>query len=138
MIFLRRCAPWAFVTLIYGLMAVFATWPLVTDLDGWLLFGERRFDGYGTLWLGEHTWRALTGEGQLLLAPEVAYPAGLDLRLADSFIYAVAYVPLRLFGGPVVAFNLFSLASIALTGTAGYWAEPTKWVAEQVPTVCEI
>jgi len=106
---------------VFVALAVVATWPMVLDLDGQLLFHQRRFDGYGTVWFGEHTWRAITGGGPWLSTTDVAWPAGLDLRQADSFLYGLLYVPLRIFCTPVEAFNLFSLLAIALTGTAGFW-----------------
>ncbi len=112
-------AAWAF--LVYLLLAVAASWPLVLELDETLFFHVSRFDGYGTVWFGEHTLRAVTGQGAWLSTTDVAWPNGLDLRQADSFMFGLMYVPFRIFLGPVASFNAFSLAAIAGTGAAGFW-----------------
>lgn len=102
-------------------LVVLASWPLILDLDGSLFFHEKRFDGYGTVWFGEHSWRSLKGETPWLSTTAVAWPDGLDLRQADSFLYGLLYAPFRLFLSPVASFNAFSLLAIAATGAAGYW-----------------
>lgn len=110
---------WAFV--VYLVLAVISTWPLATDLDGWLLFHDEKFDGLGALWFGEHVTRAALGQVPLFWGVEVNHPEGLDLRLADSFLFGLLYLPFRWFLTPVVAFNVFALVAIATTGTAGFW-----------------
>lgn len=107
--------------LVFMALAIGVTWPLAADLDGQILMSSERFDGYGTIWLGEHVWRAVQGEVPLWLAPEMNHPNGLDLRLADSFVFAVLYVPLRAVSSPVAAFNLFALLGLAGTALAGWW-----------------
>ena len=109
---------WASVA--FAAAVVLVTWPLALDLDAALLFSDRKFDGLGTVWFGEHAWRAFHGEVPLLRALEVNAPEGLDLRLADSFLYGLLYLPLRIFLNPVETFNLFSMLAIATTGIAGY------------------
>ncbi|MCP4919214.1 MAG: hypothetical protein GY913_20125 [Proteobacteria bacterium] len=111
----------ALVALLFAALAVGSTWPLAADLDGQILMSSERFDGYGTIWLGEHVWRALTGDAQLLHAMEMNHPEGLDLRLADSFVYGLLFVPLRAVMPSVAAFNIYALISLAGTGLAGWW-----------------
>jgi hypothetical protein len=106
---------------LYLLLAVASTWPLAIHFNDELLFSSRRFDGYGTIWLGEHFWRALSFEAPLLHDTAVAWPKGLDLRLADSFLFGLLYLPFRFVFSPVAAFNAFSLVAIASTGAAGAW-----------------
>lgn len=101
--------------------AALVTWPTVLDLDGTLPFSIRRFDGYGVVWFGEHAWRAVHGEVSPFHAPEVAWPDGLDLRLADSFLFGLLYLPFRALFAPVAAYNVFTLAALASTGLAGWW-----------------
>lgn len=110
---------WAFAA--YLGLTVLASWPLILDLDGSLFFHEKRFDGYGTVWFGEHSWRSLKGETPWLSTTDVAWPDGLDLRQADSFLYGLLYAPFRVFLSPVASFNAFSLVAIAATGASGYW-----------------
>jgi len=101
--------------------ACLVTWPLVTELNTSFPFSVRRFDGYGVVWFGEHAWRAFQGRVPPLTAPEVNWPVGLDLRLADSFLFGVLYLPFRLLFSPVAAFNAFTLAGLASTALAGWW-----------------
>lgn len=128
----RRGVPWRlmrrseyigvfFAFVIYLVLAVAATWPLASDLDGWLLFHEEKFDGLGALWFGEHVTRAALGQVPLFWGTEVNHPVGLDLRLADSFLFGLLYLPFRWFMTPVVAFNVFALVAVAATGAAGVW-----------------
>lgn len=101
--------------------ACLVTWPTAIDLDGVFPFSVRRFDGYGVVWFGEHAWRVARGEVSMFHAPEVAWPDGLDLRLADSFLFGVLYLPFRAILPPVAAYNAFTIAAIAFTALAGWW-----------------
>ncbi|MFZ5480089.1 MAG: hypothetical protein ACOZNI_25210 [Myxococcota bacterium] len=105
----------------YAAAAVLATWPLAADPDASLLFSARRFDGYGVLWFGEHAWRVVTRGEPLWTSDTVAWPRGLDLRLADSFLFGLLYLPFRAVFSPVVAFNVFCLAAMVATAMGG-WA----------------
>lgn len=110
--------------LVFGLflaLTLASTWPLASDLDGQLLMAQGRFDGFGTVWLGEHFHRALTSDATLFAGMEMNHPNGIDLRLADSFLYGFVYVPLRMVLSPAAAFNVFALGSIAATATSGWW-----------------
>lgn len=107
--------------LIFFCLASYATWPLLSDLDSSLLFASRRFDGYGTIWLGEHFVHAWQGDVEIFHDSSVAWPFGLDLRLADSFLFGLLYPPFRVFFEPVAAFNVFCLAAITATGMGGWW-----------------
>lgn len=109
---------WA--ALLYLAACVYATWPIATDLGGKLLFSAEKFDGLGTIWYGEHMCRALSGGASPLLAMEVNVPSGLDLRLADSFLFGLLYFPFCKLFTPVVSFNVFCLVAITLTGAAGF------------------
>ncbi|HJN77986.1 MAG TPA: hypothetical protein QGF58_29000 [Myxococcota bacterium] len=102
-------------------LAVVATWPLATDISSQLLMSPTRFDGYGTVWLGEHFCRAFLGDEAWLDSDLVASPFGLDLRLADSFLYGLLFPVLRLGLSASAAFNAFGLLSITGTGLAGWW-----------------
>ena len=125
------------VSALFLVLAVATTWPLALDLDGQLLMSSERFDGYGTLWLGEHVFNAARGEAQLLHATELNHPQGLDLRLADSFVYGILFVPLRaLLGDPVSAFNVYALGSLAGTGVAGWWLARGPLGTSRLAAVC--
>ena len=106
---------------LYFAVTCFVTWPTIQDLGATLPFSVRRFDGYGALWFGEHAWRFVQGEVPAFRAPEVAWPLGLDLRLADSFLFGLLYLPFRALLPPVEAFNAFTLAAIASTALSGWW-----------------
>lgn len=114
-------AEWLLVCVLYLVASCLVTWPTVKDLGASLPFSVRRFDGYGALWFGEHAWRALHGQVPLLEAPEVAWPEGLDLHLADSFLFGLLYLPFRWAFPPVSAFNAFTLAAMASTALSGWW-----------------
>jgi len=101
--------------------ACVVTWPTIIDLGGSFPFSVRRFDGYGVVWFGEHAWRVLRGDVTALHAPEVAWPEGLDLRLADSFLFGLLYLPFRAVLAPVAAFNLFTIVALASTALSGWW-----------------
>jgi len=109
------------VTAVYALLAILATWPLVLHIEDSLNFGEDRFDGYGTIWFGEHVFRVVQGQAELLTTQEVGWPEGLSLRLADSFLFGLLYLPFRALFAPAAAFNLFTLAALASTAWSGFW-----------------
>ncbi|MES2639880.1 MAG: hypothetical protein V4850_10375 [Myxococcota bacterium] len=109
------------VSALFLAAACFVTWPTVLDLDGAFPFSVRRFDGYGVVWFGEHAWRVVRGEVSAFHAPEVAWPEGLDLRLADSFLFGLLYLPFRAVFSPVAAYNAFTIAALASTAVAGWW-----------------
>ena len=109
------------VAALFVAAAGLVTWPTLKELDGAFPFSVRRFDGYGVVWFGEHAWRAIQGEVTPLHAPEVAWPEGLNLKLADSFLFGLLYLPFRAVLPPVAAFNAFTIAALASTAFAGWW-----------------
>ena len=105
---------------IFFFATVVTTWPVLIEPNQWLLFSERRFDGYGTAWFADHVWQFVTGERAFFFSAEINHPTGLDLRLADSFLFGFLALPISAFASPVATFNLFSIFAIAATAYAGF------------------
>jgi len=112
--------PRAWAALLFFVASVVTTWPVLIEANQWLLFSERRFDGYGTAWFADHVWKFVTGERAFFFTTDVNHPTGLDLRLADSFLFGFLALPFSAFTSPVATFNLFSIFAIAATAYAGF------------------
>jgi len=112
--------PRTWAAFIFFVVTVVTTWPVLIEANQWLLFSERRFDGYGTAWFADHVWKFVTGERAFFFSPDVNHPTGLDLRLADSFLFGFLALPFSAFTSPVATFNLFSIFAITATAYAGF------------------
>jgi len=100
-------------------LALVATFPLCLQPFGHVP-GEH-FDVWGTLWIGDWFQRALLVEHTSpLFCPDVGYPFGLPQRLIDSWLWALAAIPLVTLLGPALALNVFVVASLTFSGTGLY------------------
>jgi hypothetical protein len=105
----------------YCLLTVVLTWPVVLEVSSAPAGNESgdRFEYVWALWWTKEALLDLhTSPANLSL---LYYPYGADhpLLLSDAF-FIVACLPLVLLSGPVVAYNVYFLASFVLTGFATY------------------
>jgi hypothetical protein len=73
----RHTRELTFAFLIYGLVALAATWPLARDFSTWLL-GDVPYDQRHTIWILWHTKEALLGRQPFFTADLLYYPHGIS------------------------------------------------------------
>ena len=73
----RHARELTFAFLIYGLVALAATWPLARDFSTWLL-GDVPYDQRHTIWILWHTKEALLGRQPFFSADLLYYPHGIS------------------------------------------------------------
>lgn len=116
---LDRIPGWAQVLSLYTVLAVIFTWPL--GAAPWSSTPGEYFDIWGCLWTGDWFRRALVDPDLELFRSEVTgYPFGIPIRQLDSWIWALASIPLTAVLGTVAGLNLFVLACLVFSGSALY------------------
>lgn len=104
---------------LYTLITVVVTWPVAKHLsDGLPGVGG---DELVKTWRFWHVKEALLRGQNPAHTSTLAYPEGHTSRLmAAMLVLPVAFLPVTLIGGPVLAYNLAFLLSFILTGYVGY------------------
>jgi hypothetical protein len=116
---LSRIPEWGQAAALYTLLAIVFTLPLFTA--PWRLTPGEYFDIWGCLWTGDWFRHALPDPDVALLRSEVTgYPFGIPLRQLDSWIWALASVPLTALFGTVMGLNVFVLGSLTFSGVCLY------------------
>lgn len=73
----RHARDYTFTFVLYGLVALAATWPLARDFSTWLL-GDVPYDQRHTIWILWHTKEALLGRQPFFTADLLYYPHGIS------------------------------------------------------------
>jgi hypothetical protein len=73
----RHARDLTFAFVLYGLVALAATWPLARDFSTWLL-GDVPYDQRHTIWILWHTKEALLGRQPFFTADLLYYPHGIS------------------------------------------------------------
>ena len=116
---LRRAGEPTVVFLLYGLLAMTASWPLVRDFST-RLTGDIWFDQRHAVWMLWHVKEALLGRQPLFHADLLYPPHGMS-TLVDgvgivSGLFALPFWP----WGPAAAYNGASLLGLTLSGWCMY------------------
>ncbi|MCC7209981.1 MAG: hypothetical protein IT323_21945, partial [Anaerolineae bacterium] len=108
-------------TLVYGVAALFITWPLVTQI-GTVIAGGGWGDSFEYVRLGWWAGHALTTGQNPFVQSLFAYPDGLfsATQAAQPLIYWPGAL-LGLLVGPVAGFNVFLMGILILNGLSAYW-----------------
>ncbi len=115
----QRLPEWLRAAVLYTGLGLLFTAPLFTA--PWRLAPGEYFDIWGCLWTGDWFRHALLDPDASLLRSEVTgYPFGIPLRQLDSWIWAVASVPLTTVFGTVMGLNVFVLGSLVFSGVCLY------------------
>ena len=108
---------WSISLLIYAVVSVLMTWPLVANL-GTSLVGHDT-DIYNVYWGNWWVNEALSSGQNPYMTHHLIYPQGFDLTtFAFSPLLAVSSFPLSWIFSPVVAYNLIVLLTTILTCVA--------------------
>lgn len=105
--------------LLYALLAIAATWPLVRGFSTFLI-GDIWFDQRHSVWMLWHVKEALLGHQPLFQADLLYYPYGIS-TLVDgvgliSGLFALPFWP----WGPAAAYNGANLIALTLSGWCMY------------------
>lgn len=116
---MRTLGVWAAVVVLYVLMALVMTYPLVGQLSTHLPgIGDDLLVHY---WNGWRTKRVLTQGGDLFYSDLIFYPQGVTLLFHNISWYNIAlWLLLEPLVGGVPAFNLVYLANLVLCGVGMY------------------
>jgi hypothetical protein len=118
---LRSAAPHLAALLVYTLLALVVTWPVLANFRTGLVGEVAGVDAYQNAW--NHWWvaEALTHGRQPFWTPLLFYPDGVDLFWQTlGFSQGLLALPATLALGPLAGVNFTVLASFALGGYATF------------------
>jgi hypothetical protein len=108
---------WAISWLVYALVSVLMTWPLIGNLDTHLAGQDA--DIYNVYWGNWWVSKALLNGENPYMTPLLIYPVGFDLTtFAFSPFLAVLWFPLSRITSSIVAYNLVVLLTIVMNCVA--------------------
>ncbi len=110
------------VAAVFLVLGCLATWPLVTDLNGWSVAGAADNDVFLNQYLIFWGAHALTQAPGAIYHPNMFHPARYTFAYADMLIASsvLMYPVIRLSEDPTLTYNLLLLSSIVIGGI-GFW-----------------
>ncbi len=117
----RFTGPTARATVLFTILAVIVTWPLVAHLSTQVI-GPFYGDNLEYVWKIWWTKHAILDLGQSpLIQPDIYYPFGYPLAYGEiTPIHTYLGIPVTALFGPVATYNLFILLSVVLSGLFTY------------------
>lgn len=130
------------ILLVYALLAVALTWPLLPHLHTHVL-GPEKADNYEYVWKLWWVPHALFDLGQTpFFQPDIYYPFGYPLAYGEiTPLHTFFLMPLTRAVGEVAAYNLTMVCSTALSGSFAHllarrWLQPITGTEPRLLTVC--